>query len=87
MAGLTLTEATDFVKKVYRDKKITLEDAERVQVALISARVHRIVVLREDTPSPVVQLVQPDRSIISIAVLRTWLTCLPMKMTCCMPLP
>ena len=61
LAGLTLTEATDFVKKVYRDKKITLEDAERVQVALISARVHRIVVLREDTPSPVVQLVQPGQ--------------------------
>lgn len=59
LAGLTLTEGTDFVKKAYRDKKITKEETERVQVSLIAARVHRIVVLREDTPSTSVALVQP----------------------------
>ena len=61
LAGLTLPEATDAVKKAYRDKQITKEDTERVHVSLITARVHRIVVLREDTPSPVVQLVQPGQ--------------------------
>ena len=59
LAGLTLTEATDFVKKAYRDKKITKEETERVHVSLITARVHRIVVLREDTPTTSVALVQP----------------------------
>ena len=59
LAGLTVPEATEAIKKVYRDKKITKEDTERVQVSLISARVHRIVVLREDTPTTSVALVQP----------------------------
>lgn len=61
LAGLTLPEATEVVKKAYRDKKITKEDTERVQVSLITARVHRIVVLREDTPSTPVQLVKPGQ--------------------------
>jgi len=61
LAGLTLPEATEAVKKAYRDKEVTKEDTERVQVSLISARVHRIVVLREDTPSTQVALVQPGQ--------------------------
>ena len=59
LAGLTLPEATEAVKKAYRDKQITKEETERVQVSLITARVHRIVVLREDTPSTSVSLVNP----------------------------
>ena len=59
LSGLTLPEATEAVKKAYRDKQITKEDTERVQVSLITARVHRIVVLREDTPSTSVSLVNP----------------------------
>ena len=61
LSGLTLPEATEVVKKAYRDKKITKEDTERVHVSLITARVHRVVVLREDTPSPNVALVQPGQ--------------------------
>ena len=61
LSGLTLPEATEVIKKTYRDKKITKEDTERVHVSLISARVHRVVVLREDTPSPNVALVQPGQ--------------------------
>jgi protein involved in polysaccharide export with SLBB domain len=59
LSGLTLPEATEAVKKAYRDKQITKEETERVQVSLITARVHRIVVLREDTPSTSVSLVNP----------------------------
>lgn len=51
LSGLTLPEATEVVKKAYRDKEITKPDTERVHVSLITARVHRIVVLREDTPA------------------------------------
>jgi protein involved in polysaccharide export with SLBB domain len=59
LSGLTLTEAIEAVKKAYRDKQITKPETERVQVSLITARVHRIVVLREDTPSTSVSLVNP----------------------------
>lgn len=61
LAGLTMPEATTAVKNSYREKEITKEETERVQVSLITARVHRIVVLREDTPSPQVQLVRPGQ--------------------------
>ena len=61
LAGLTLPEATELIKRLYREKQITKEDTERVQVSLITARVHRIVVLREDTPSTPVQLVKPGQ--------------------------
>ncbi len=61
VAGLTLPEATTAVKSSYREKEITKEDTERVQVSLVTARVHRIVVLREDTPSTPVQLVSPGQ--------------------------
>ncbi len=61
LAGLTMPEATTAVKNAYREKEITKEETERVQVSLITSRVHRIVVLREDTPSPQVQLVRPGQ--------------------------
>lgn len=61
LAGLTLPEATGLIKKAYREKQVTKEETERVQVSLISARVHRIVVLRDDTPSTPVQLVLPGQ--------------------------
>jgi protein involved in polysaccharide export with SLBB domain len=61
LSGLTLPEATEVIKKAYRDKKVTKEETERVQVSLISARVHRVIVLRDDTPAPNVALVQPGQ--------------------------
>ncbi len=61
LSGLTIPEATEVIKKAYRDKQITKIETERVHVSLITARVHRIVVLREDTPSTSVQLVKPGQ--------------------------
>ena len=61
LAGLTLPEATTAVKSAYRDKEITKEDTERTQLSLVTDRVHRIVVMREDTPSLAVQLVAPGQ--------------------------
>ncbi len=61
LSGLMIPEATEVIKKAYRDKQITKIETERVHVSLITARVHRIVVLREDTPSTSVQLVKPGQ--------------------------
>lgn len=61
LGGLTLPEATTAVKSAYRDKQITKEDSERVIVSLVTARVHRVVVLREDTPNQTVALVEPGQ--------------------------
>ena len=61
LSGLTMQEATTAVKNAYREKEITKGETERVQVSLITARVHRIVVLREDTPATQVQLVKPGQ--------------------------
>jgi len=61
LSGFTMQEATNAVKNAYREKEITKEETERVQVSLITARVHRVVVLREDTPAPQVQLVKPGQ--------------------------
>lgn len=61
LGGLTIPEATLAVKSAYRAKEVTREETERVQVTLISARVNRVVVLREDTPSTPVSLVKPGQ--------------------------
>jgi protein involved in polysaccharide export with SLBB domain len=61
LSGMTVPEATAAVKQAYRDKEITKLDSERVQVSLITPRVHRIVVMREDTPNPKVELVSPGQ--------------------------
>jgi protein involved in polysaccharide export with SLBB domain len=61
VSGKTIPEVTDLIKKAYREKQVIQQDAEKVQVALVTPRVHRVVVLREDTPSPQVQLVSPGQ--------------------------
>ena len=61
LAGLTLPEATTTIKNAYRAEQVTKEETERVQVALITARVNRVVVLREDTPATPVSLVKPGQ--------------------------
>lgn len=61
VAGLTLPEVTDEIRKAYRAKDIIRENQERVSVALIVPRVERIVVLREDTPNPNVELLPPGQ--------------------------
>lgn len=61
VSGLTVPEATEAVKRGYREKEVTKKETERVQVSLISARVHRVVVMREDTPSTPVSLVTPGQ--------------------------
>ncbi len=51
-SGMTLTQASDKMKGLYREKKILKSGSERAQISLITPRVRRIVVIREDTPAP-----------------------------------
>ncbi len=61
VAGMTLSSVTETIKRLYREKQVVQEGSERVQVSLITPRVRRIVVIREDTPSPNVALLQPGQ--------------------------
>ena len=58
--GLTITESIDKILDEYRDEDILQEGRERITVSLLTPRVKRIVVLREDTPSTSVSLVSPQ---------------------------
>ncbi len=59
VSGLTTTQATEKLLAQYTDKKVLQKGRERVNVGLITPRVKRIVVLREDTPTEMVSLVRP----------------------------
>lgn len=61
VAGMTTPEATRELKRLYREKKVVKEGTERVQVSLVTPRVKRIVVIREDTPSTGVTLAPPGQ--------------------------
>jgi protein involved in polysaccharide export with SLBB domain len=57
--GLTVTQVVDKLIEVYGKEKVLQKGRERVSVDLITPRVKRVVVLREDTPSPAVTVVRP----------------------------
>ena len=48
--GLTPAEAADAIGAAYREREIIEKGRERVFVTLIKPRVHRVVVIREDSP-------------------------------------
>lgn len=58
--GLSLTQAADKIREAYLSEEVVKEGRERVTVGLITPRVKRIVVLREDTPNAAVSLVSPQ---------------------------
>jgi protein involved in polysaccharide export with SLBB domain len=58
--GLTTSQAKDKILDGYRDEDILQEGRERITVDLLLPRLHRVVVLREDTPTPQVSLVSPQ---------------------------
>ena len=59
VSGITPSAAVDKILEAYREAKVLQEGRERVTVGLITPRVKRIVVLREDTPAEPVALVRP----------------------------
>ena len=56
VAGMTFPEAARHLKKLYRDEEVVKEGTERVQISLVTPRVNRVVVIREDTPASGVAL-------------------------------
>ncbi|KAA5539348.1 sugar ABC transporter substrate-binding protein [Roseiconus nitratireducens] len=60
VAGKTIPEAVDVIRKAYGEKQVLKAGSERISVDLIVPRVRRVVVLRQDTPDPRVALVPPQ---------------------------
>lgn len=48
VGGLTLHVAAELIRKAYIDKQLVKEGNDRVNLTIIKARVHRVLVLRED---------------------------------------
>jgi hypothetical protein len=59
VSGLTLVEVSEKIREVYRGQEIIQANRERVSVSLVTPRVKRIVVLRQDTPNPSAALTPP----------------------------
>ncbi|MEO1525181.1 MAG: polysaccharide biosynthesis/export family protein [Planctomycetota bacterium] len=60
VAGKTIPEAIEEVRKAFRAKDILKEGNERISIQLQIPRVRRVIVLREDTPNTSVALVPPE---------------------------
>ncbi|MEO1617650.1 MAG: polysaccharide biosynthesis/export family protein, partial [Planctomycetota bacterium] len=60
IAGKTIAEGIEVIRKAYRDKEVLKEGNEQINLSLVIPRVRRIVVLREDTPNTSVALVPPE---------------------------
>ena len=61
VSGMTLVEASETIKKLYREEQVVKAGSERAQISLITPRVRRVVVIREDTPSPNVTMLPPGQ--------------------------
>lgn len=59
VTGMTVQEVSDKIKEVYKDLAVIAAGRERVQVSMITQRVHRVVIMRQDTPNPTVALTPP----------------------------
>ncbi len=51
--GLSLVQATELIRKAYTiDRKLLIEGRDQISVALLQARTHQVVVVRQDTTQP-----------------------------------
>jgi protein involved in polysaccharide export with SLBB domain len=57
--GLSVIEAVEKIRAQYVEDKVVQKGRERITVGLLTPRVHRVVVLREDTPATNVAIVNP----------------------------
>jgi len=51
VAGLTMSEVHEKIRKSYMDASVIAAGRERISVNLITKRVHRVVVMRQDSPA------------------------------------
>jgi protein involved in polysaccharide export with SLBB domain len=59
--GMTVTEIIEAIREAYSKQGILEPGRERIMVNMIIPRVHRVVVMRQDTPNPQVALVPPGQ--------------------------
>lgn len=59
--GMTMAEARDSIKDAYSETDVVKKGRERITLTLVTPRVKRIMVVREDTPNPNVELLPPGQ--------------------------
>jgi protein involved in polysaccharide export with SLBB domain len=60
LSGLNLSQAAEAIRKTYLDNKIVQSGRDRIVVSLIRTRVHRVLVIREDSASDMAQMMRKD---------------------------
>lgn len=63
VAGMTLADARKAIGEAYVKKELIQEGRERVLVSLVRARVHRILVVREDSQTDIPTMLRKDATI------------------------
>ncbi|HBJ36776.1 MAG TPA: sugar ABC transporter substrate-binding protein [Planctomycetaceae bacterium] len=58
--GLTISQAVEKIRSLYVEKGVVQKGRERITVGLITPRVKRVIVLREDTPATPVAITNPS---------------------------
>lgn len=64
VAGKSLTEAAEEIRKAYRDKDVVKEGKDQTYVTLLRSRVNRIMVLREDAATPQANVIRKGEAIL-----------------------
>ena len=59
LQGLTIAQAVEKIRQVYTEKTLIKKGRERITVSLITPRVSRVIVLRDDTPATTVAITNP----------------------------
>ena len=60
LEGLSISEAVEKIRSLYVENGVVQKGRERITVGLITPRVKRVIVLREDTPSAPVAITNPS---------------------------
>ncbi len=63
VAGKTLTETAEEIRKAYRDKDVVKEGKDQTYVSLLRSRVNRVMVLREDAATPSAAVIRKGEAI------------------------
>lgn len=66
VGGLTITEAVEKIRKVYLDSQVIQAGRERITVGLLTPRVNRVIVLREDTPATNLLVTSPAATVTQV---------------------
>jgi len=59
LEGLTMAQAVEKVRQIYTEKSLIKKGRDRITISLLTPRVRRVIVLRDDTPAPAVAITNP----------------------------